>query len=217
MNLKEFLTTVSENPHADIDFIVQKIKNFYRGRPYHNLQHIQECIRTFNLLDIKTDDRLDPDLVKLALIFHDLIWTPDRTDNEERSAFIANVWMRDLGLTSENEIDIVTVSIEMTKHTKAEHDILLTGRINTLVYEIASIVCDCDLSILAAPKERFDEYENQIRQEYKDVPDLVFFENRSKIMQGFLERSRIYLNDEFYFAFETKARKNLEKYEVVHI
>ena len=214
MNLKDFFKSVCENPNADIDLMVHKLNVYYVGRAYHNLQHVQECIRTFNLLALKSDDLLDPDLIKLALIFHDVICTAGADDNEERSANLADEWMKMLGLSAFDR-DIVTVAIEMTSHSKTDFELLLTSRERALVYEISAIVCDCDLSILAAPKERFEEYEREIREEYKNIPYNIFCDKRAIIMKRFLDRSRIYLTDEYYFAFEGKARKNLSKYELV--
>jgi predicted metal-dependent HD superfamily phosphohydrolase len=75
----------------------------------------------------------------------------------------------------------------------------------------ASLLVDVDLSILAAPPDRFEEYERQIRAEYDYVPLALFRQERKKILQGFLNRPRIYRTKTFFERYEATARKNLER------
>ncbi|MCK9567908.1 hypothetical protein M0R72_03030 [Candidatus Pacearchaeota archaeon] len=42
--------------------------------------------------------------------------------------------------------------------------------------------------ILASPPTRFEEYEAQIRMEYREVPDEVFYPVRRRIMKSFAEK-----------------------------
>ncbi len=73
------------------------------------------------------------------------------------------------------------------------------------------LVVDIDLSILGAPEERFDEYEQQIRQEYSWVDEAVFRSVRGKILQEFLARPAIYSTRTFQDLLERCARANLER------
>jgi len=73
------------------------------------------------------------------------------------------------------------------------------------------LLVDIDLSILAAEKVRFDEYEQQIRREYAFVPGWLFRRKRRQILQGFLERPSIYSTAHFRASMEARARANLKQ------
>ena len=66
-----------------------------------------------------------------------------------------------------------------------------------------------DLAILGADEKRFVEYEQQIRKEYSFVPDTIFQTKRTEILQGFLNRPRIYGTAYFFDRLESRARCNL--------
>lgn len=49
-------------------------------RKYHTLNHIYDFIKTFEVLEFQLEDSLN---FYLAIWFHDVIYVPSRTDNEE--------------------------------------------------------------------------------------------------------------------------------------
>lgn len=73
------------------------------------------------------------------------------------------------------------------------------------------LIADVDLSILAAPCERFDEYERQVRREYAFVPDALFKVKRGEVLRGFLGRTHIFNTNHFRGAYESAARDNLKR------
>jgi predicted metal-dependent HD superfamily phosphohydrolase len=73
------------------------------------------------------------------------------------------------------------------------------------------ILVDVDLSILGERPERFDEYEDQIREEYAWVPGVVFRARRRKILKAFLARASIFNTRKFVETYEAQARANLER------
>jgi predicted metal-dependent HD superfamily phosphohydrolase len=73
------------------------------------------------------------------------------------------------------------------------------------------MLVDVDLAILGAGVERFDEYEAQVRQEYATVPDLLFRQGRSQILQAFLARPHIYHTETFFERYEQQARANITR------
>jgi predicted metal-dependent HD superfamily phosphohydrolase len=73
----------------------------------------------------------------------------------------------------------------------------------------APLLVDIDLSILGQLPGRFWEYEEQIRREYDWVSVAVFCQKRAEILEGFLERGRIYLTDVVIGEREALARENL--------
>ncbi|HEY9014053.1 MAG TPA: hypothetical protein VIM84_03190, partial [Gemmatimonadales bacterium] len=74
----------------------------------------------------------------------------------------------------------------------------------------ARLLCDIDLSILGRDPSRFEQFEQQIRQEYARVPELLYRNGRSRILSGFLQRASIYQTPAFVAEYETQARRNLE-------
>jgi predicted metal-dependent HD superfamily phosphohydrolase len=75
----------------------------------------------------------------------------------------------------------------------------------------AQLLFAFDLSILGAEASRFDEYERQVRDEYRHVPGLLFRGKRRSVLQGFLARERIFNTDSFHTLLETRARGNLQR------
>ena len=73
------------------------------------------------------------------------------------------------------------------------------------------MLLDVDLAILGAPPALFDAYEQQIGREYQAVPPAAFRRNRRRILQGFVDRPRIYHTAAFRDTREAQARANLQR------
>lgn len=86
-----------------------------------------------------------------------------------------------------------------TRHTAVPHDV------------DAKVLVDVDLSILGASAERFDEYEQQVRDEYSWVPEFIFRRERKRILQEFLSRPTVFNTQVFLERYEQQARKNIER------
>src|SRR5436190_31877 len=115
----------------------------------------------------------------MAIWYHDAVYDPRAQDNEERSAaLVKNVAAR-AGL-SPNFSEKVEVMILATRHKTVPSD------------ADAQLLTDIDLSILGYDKDRFEEYERQIRREYRWVPGPIFSSKRSAILRRFLIRPTIY-------------------------
>ena len=164
-------------------------------RRYHTQRHLAECFA--QLADVRGEvERLGE--VELALWFHDAIYDTRRHDNERRSAEWASAIAVRAGLGS-------TVGERVAALVMATRHAAVPDRRD------ARAVVDVDLSILGAPRERFDEYERDVRLEYGWVPGVVFRLERRKILRSFLERPRIFLTSAMHAAREETARANLER------
>lgn len=164
-------------------------------RHYHTLQHLGECLAAFDQARALAPH---PDEIALALWFHDAIYDVKRSDNEARSAD----WAREALLDAEVECaiaDRVHALIMATRHDAVPAD------------ADAQLLVDIDLGILGADTARFAEYEAQIRREYAFVPGWLFRRKRRAILQGFLERPRLYTTPYFHDRLETRARENLAR------
>jgi len=163
-------------------------------RAYHTAEHIEACLK--HLERVKSElDR--PHEVRLALWFHDAIYKPFSTTNEKDSALWVREFMMELEDPEDDVIDRVENMILITEHhanpsTKDE-----------------TFMLDIDLCILSAPPDVYDQFEKNIRFEYKRVPKFIFKKKRKEILQSFLDMDRIYKTDVFFEEREAQARENL--------
>jgi predicted metal-dependent HD superfamily phosphohydrolase len=165
------------------------------ARRYHTLGHIVDC------LNVAAEFRglaVDADLVEFALWAHDVIYDPMRSDNERLSAEWARRTLLDLGAP-------------MAFATEAHAMVIATSHSATPSSGDAQLVCDVDLSILAASPARFDAYELAIREEYAWVPAPIFRNRRAQILEQFLARPTIYSTPAFHGRHEAAARSNLTR------
>ncbi|MFC1896724.1 N-methyl-D-aspartate receptor NMDAR2C subunit [Thermodesulfobacteriota bacterium] len=175
---------------------MSQIEACYREprRVYHTLRHLGECLSWF---DEARDVAARPAEVELAIWFHDAKFDTRRFDNEERSAKWAKEVLTAIGAAHEATKRISNM-ILATKHYVEPKGI------------DACLLVDIDLAILGAERKRFDDYEQQVRQEYAWVSDEHFWLARRMIIQEFLRRKRLYRTDFFFERLESAARSNLE-------
>jgi predicted metal-dependent HD superfamily phosphohydrolase len=133
-------------------------------RAYHTGRHIEECLAA---LDLARQECERPAEIELALWFHDAIYDTRAHDNEQRSADWAARALESAGAPAA-VVSAVTALIMVTRHqaVPSGHD--------------EQILTDIDLAILGANRERFFEYEAQVRIEYSWVPDAIFQHERAK-------------------------------------
>ena len=176
--------------HADL-----RLRYSEPRRAYHTLHHLMECLELFG--ETRHLARR-PTEVELALWFHDAIYDPKRHDNEVRSAEWARRELRKAGAdeaTAGRVYDLVMVTRHEAEPETSDQQLL----------------SDIDLGILGARPSRFDEYERQIREEYRHVPSPTFKAVRRQLLQGFLARPRIYHTPWFHEQRERAARSNIER------
>ena len=164
-------------------------------RHYHTLQHLGECIAQ---LEPALDLAQHPGEVELALWFHDDVYDVTGGGNEQRSADWATQAAQAAGATAAASRRLHALVMA------TRHDALPATRDEQLLVDV-------DLSILAAPPARFDEYERQVRAEYAWVPEPVFRAKRRAVLQGLLARPQLFSTERFRTALETPARRNLER------
>jgi predicted metal-dependent HD superfamily phosphohydrolase len=70
-------------------------------------------------------------------------------------------------------------------------------------------MCDADLAILGAPREKYVQYAQAIRQEYVHVPSAEYHVGRSRVLHSFLDRESIYRTPYAREHWEERARENL--------
>ncbi len=165
-------------------------------RAYHNLDHVMQCLDEFEQIVSSAEDA---NAVEFAIWYHDCIYDSTRKDNEDMSASKAYDVALMLG-QSFGFADKVAGLIDATKHRRTPP-----------WSQDAKLIIDIDLSILGQSDAVFDEYEENIRKEYRFVPDDFFRSGRAEILQSFLDRPSIYYTDFFKAKYEEPARRNLKR------
>jgi len=182
--------------HHDTDIYSDLLKaHAQKHRAYHTLDHIAACLQHLDRVKDKVER---PDEIEVALWFHDAIYQPFSATNEEDSADWAVSWLSE-HVANLDLINRVRDHILATKtHDRPGQ---LDGR----------FMLDIDLSILGTPPNIYDQFEVNVRREYKRVPGFIFRKKRKVILSKFLARDHIYATEHFRQQFEDKARMNLER------
>lgn len=181
------------------DSIYERMEAAYAEptRFYHTFSHIRHCLSEWEVMrnDFPVgEDRL---AIEAAIWFHDVIYRPEASDNELRSAEWAATAMEDGGL----EPDF----IEQVKRL-----ILVTDHRRLPRTEAENWICDIDLSILGQPASAYEAYAAAIRQEYHFVSASSYRIGRAAVLQSFLDREWIFATPYFRGRYESLARSNLQ-------
>lgn len=171
-------------------------------RAYHTAAHIAEVLRWYDHVADAVGWR-EPAAIYLAVVFHDAVYDPARTDNEARSAELAR------RLADAAGIDPAVID-------RSAALILLTARHGTLDSAVADDLdaahfLDCDTAILGAPPAEFDTYDAAIAAEYARVPAEAFRAGRRAFLAGLLARPRIFLSELLHARLDAAARANLTR------
>lgn len=168
------------------------------GRYYHDWRHIVEMLNMFNEVRHLSDN---PTAIELAILFHDAVYNTTSKFNERESANLASRMLQYLLHNHHGFITSIWYLIMKTRH-----DPKSPPQTND-----EKLLVDLDIAILGATADRFDEYEAGIRKEYEHVEPAVFAEKRAEILQGFLDRGRIYYTDYFHEKLGARAEENLKR------
>lgn len=164
-------------------------------RYYHNLHHVYGCLHAYDQI---ADRLTDPFCIESAIWFHDVIYNPKGTKNEDRSAEHATGF---LSATDVNPKAIVEIDrlIRLTRHPSNPST------------DDEKYLIDIDLATLGAAREQYDQYEVMIRKEYAYVPGLLYKRGRRKLLTAFLDCPHIYRTRYFRDRLETRARANIKR------
>ncbi|WP_233492570.1 metal-dependent phosphohydrolase [Blastococcus sp. TF02A-30] len=162
-------------------------------RRYHDLGHLAAVL---GIVDGLAADATDPDAVRLAAWYHDAVYDPQRSDNEEVSAARARAGLR--GLVPDERIAEVERLVLLTAGHAAE-----PGDAN------GAVLCDADLAVLAAPPEAYAAYASAVREEYGHLDDDVFTAGRIAVLEQLLALPRLYRLPAVAGEWEPRARANV--------
>jgi predicted metal-dependent HD superfamily phosphohydrolase len=133
-------------------------------RKYHSITHLQDLWgRIDNLSEITEKER---DLLYLTALFHDIVYDPQRDDNELQSVLL-------LRKHAPKTVEIQQIA-----------DIILDTQHHTPRSLLARIFCELDMSVVEAPYERLLEWEEGIAFEYAFLTSDEYTRRRVRFLQA---------------------------------
>ncbi len=190
----ELLSKHTDNNHLTNDLWLEiELHYSSKERYYHTMQHLDNLL--VQLTEIKSEIKCW-ETILFALYYHDIIYDPQNSDNEEKSAELAGKRMRQIAVP----LTTITLCAKLILDTKSH---LFSTDSDTNYFT------DADLSILGQNNETYALYASNVRREYSMFPDSVYNPGRKSVLKHFLSMDRIFKTDFFYNKFEAQARKNL--------
>ena len=162
-------------------------------RRYHDLGHLAAVL---GLVGELAAAATDPDAVRLAAWYHDVVYDPRRGDNEQVSAERARAGLR--SLVPPARVEEVSRLVLLTGgHDPAPDD------------ENGAVLCDADLAVLAGPPEAYAAYASAVREEYGHLSDAEFTTGRTAVLQHLLALPALYRLPAVADGWTPRARANL--------
>ncbi len=170
-------------------------------RTFHNLHHLLDVLAH---VDELAEETHEPDLVRLAAWYHGAVFDAAEKatyanrggEDEVASAQLALEELTALGVPQESAERVRDLVRASTRHAPDPGD-----------FDCA-VLCDADLSILAAEPQRYRMYLTAVRTEYEFVPTEIYLRARLAIVRKLLARNPLFLSP-LGAAWEEPARQNL--------
>ncbi|WP_051830276.1 MULTISPECIES: hypothetical protein [Streptomyces] len=163
-------------------------------RRYHTPEHLRAVLRH---VDDLAGHAADPDAVRLAAWFHDAVYRPDRTENEERSAALAVRALTAAGLPAARTAEVERLVLLTVAHDPAPGD------------RDGEVLCDADLAVLGGTPEAYAAYAAAVREEYGFVPAPDFTAGRAAVLRRLLALPALYRTPAARERLTDAARANL--------
>ena len=164
------------------------------SRSYHDARHLLEVL---DAVDAMVDEASDITAVRLAAWFHDAVYDVRASDNEERSARLAESVLPAYDVEDKAVAEVARL-VRLTRTHDPE-----PGDAN------GEVLCDADLAILASDPARYATYIDGVRAEYRHVDDRSFAEGRSAVLRDLLALPTLFRTVHGQAAWEARARANV--------
>lgn len=163
-------------------------------RRYHTVDHLAAVL---GHLDALAPHAEDIETVRLAAWFHDAVYRPDRSENEERSAHLAERALPELGVDAARTAEVARLVRLTVSHDPAPGD------------RDGETLCDADLAVLGGTPREYARYAAAVREEYGFVPDDLFREGRAAVLRQLLALPRLFRTPLGHDRWELLAHRNL--------
>ncbi|MFC0503755.1 metal-dependent phosphohydrolase [Micromonospora costi] len=167
-------------------------------RHYHTIDHLRAVL---DVVDRYAGLADRADLVRLAAWCHDAVYNPRAAGdaNERDSADLAGRLLAGVGLPPAAVTEVRRLVLLTAGHEVAAGD------------ADGALLCDADLSVLAAPEPAYDRYAAAVRREYAHVPDADFRAGRARVLHGLLALPTLFRLPKLHEQWEQRARANLTR------
>ena len=164
-------------------------------RHYHNLIHVLKVVEHVELYRCSEEEKT---ILILAAWFHDFVYDPQRTDNEEKSAALFLEMVADTGLSEDARNSVVKL-------------ILLTKDHHAALTTLEQVMADADRMIFTEDEETYKKYRVGIRNEYAHLETNAYCKGRLDFLTKL--QNDIYHHGQLFFnahpLHETQAKKNI--------
>lgn len=164
-----------------------------KKRHYHNLSHLDNLYKQLFLVKEKIESW---DTILFTLFYHDIIYNALNSDNEEKSAQLAEKRLKQINVPRQIVEDCKSQILATKKHID-------NGNIDTNYF------LDADLSILGQEESCYKEYCKKVRLEYLYYPSIIYNKGRIEVLKHFLNLNSIFKTEHLKSKFENKARINI--------
>lgn len=174
-----------------------RLSTLYAGpnRFYHTVTHMDALTELWR--EYRSSLRR-PDAVLAAIYFHDAIYEPRMSDNEEKSADLFREFLSQVKVATGLD-DVYDWILATKEHQKA---VVTDPDLNFFL--------DMDLAILGASRPVYEEYARNIRREYIHVPEQLYRTKRPEFLQRFhASIDTLFRTSQMKERFVATARENL--------
>lgn len=167
------------------------------NRQYHNLEHISEMI---DFIESCKDKIHNIDNVLFAVWFHDYVYNPHKTNNEELSAEAAKKFLKEINYNRDNYKTVYKMILRTANHSEFKDK-------DTSDLQI---FLDSDIFILASDENKYSDYAAKIRKEYSYICETRYNQGRIKVLEKFMKCSKIFHFPEHQVKYDNIARQNIK-------
>jgi predicted metal-dependent HD superfamily phosphohydrolase len=164
-------------------------------RRYHGVRHVAWVVRHVHELAAEVPVR-DLGAVIAAAFFHDAVYRPGASDNEQHSAALAERVLADLGWDAARCREVGAL-VRATEDHEPDGDL------------DRSVLIDADLAVLGSEPAAYQAYVTGVRAEYAGVDDAAWRRGRADVVRHLLDRERLYATAPARRRWEARARANL--------
>lgn len=190
---------VADRTGATLEMLEAGVRRDYAGpgRAYHGLAHLDGCLAKLD--EVQRLDAHGHRILRLALLWHDVVYDPRRNDNEERSAERAERELNATGLPRPDVLEVSRLILLTKRHRVRDGD------------RLGALIVSIDLFTLVTDARTYDAYARAIRAEYAHVPDELYRTGRRGVLEALLETRPLFADQAFGNRYEAQAERNMRR------
>jgi predicted metal-dependent HD superfamily phosphohydrolase len=185
---------------AELDEVLARHRQPHRR--YHGVRHVTWVVR--HVHDLAASVRVsDLDAVVAAAFYHDAVYDPRASDNEEQSARLAERILGELGWNAARRCRVGDLVRATAAHAVPANP--GTGAADA----DAAVLLDADLAVLGSDPAAYEAYAVGVRVEYAHVDDAAWREGRGQVLRALLARDPLYATAPARTRWAARAAANM--------